>query len=43
MFGAEVDKADNPPASDVQSTPDLARKYNPVDPPNSKQGMPRIP
>jgi oligogalacturonide lyase len=43
VFGAEVDKADNPPASDVQSTPDLARKYNPVDPPNSKQGMPRIP
>jgi oligogalacturonide lyase len=43
VFGAEVDKADNPAAGDVQSTPDLERKYNLVDPPNSKQGMPRIP
>jgi oligogalacturonide lyase len=43
VFGAEVEKAVNPPAADVQSTPDLARKFNPVDPPNSKQGMPRIP
>ena len=43
VFAAEVAKAVNPPAEDVQSTPDLARKYNPVDPPNSKQGMPRIP
>ncbi|MDR3799893.1 MAG: oligogalacturonate lyase family protein [Terracidiphilus sp.] len=43
VFGAEVEKAVNPPADDVQSTPDLARKYNPVDPPSSKTGMPRIP
>jgi oligogalacturonide lyase len=41
VFGVEVDKA--PPASDVQSTPELARKFNPVDPPNSKTSMPRIP
>lgn len=43
IFGAEVDKAVNPPAADVQSTPELARKYNPADPPDSKTGMPRIP
>lgn len=43
VFGAEVAKADNPSADEVQSTPDLARKYNPKDPPNSKQAMPRIP
>ncbi len=43
VFGVEVAKADNPAAEDVQSTPDLARKYNPVDPPHSKQAMPRIP
>jgi oligogalacturonide lyase len=36
VFGAEVAKADNPPREDVQSTPDLARKFNPVEPPNSK-------
>jgi oligogalacturonide lyase len=36
VFGAEVAKADNPPAADVQSTPDLARQYNPTEPPNSK-------
>jgi oligogalacturonide lyase len=30
VFGAEVEKADNPPADDVQSTPELARKFNPV-------------
>ena len=34
VFGAEVAKADNPPAADVQSTPELARKFNPVDPPS---------
>jgi oligogalacturonide lyase len=32
VFGAEVEKAVNPPASDVQSTPDLARQFNPTDP-----------
>jgi oligogalacturonide lyase len=37
VFGAEVEKADNPLADDVQSTPELARKFNPVDPPNSKE------
>jgi len=36
VFGVEVDKAVDPPAADVQSTPDLARKFNPADPPNSK-------
>ena len=36
VFGAEVAKADNPPDGDVQSTPDLARKFNPADPPDSK-------
>jgi oligogalacturonide lyase len=39
VFGVEVDKAVDPPADDVQSTPDLARKYNPTDPPNSKLPM----
>jgi oligogalacturonide lyase len=33
VFGVEVDKAVNPPAEDVQSTPDLARQFNPVNPP----------
>jgi oligogalacturonide lyase len=33
VFGVEVDKAENPPAADVQSTPDLARQFNPTDPP----------
>jgi len=36
VFGAEVDKTVNPPAEDVVSTPELARKFNPTDPPNSK-------
>jgi oligogalacturonide lyase len=36
VFGVEVEKAVNPPADEVQSTPDLARRYNPTDPPNSK-------
>lgn len=39
VFGVEVAKAVNPPAADVQSTPDLARKYNPKDPPDSKQPL----
>jgi oligogalacturonide lyase len=39
VFGVEVEKAANPPDADVQSTPDLARKYNPTDPPNSKLPM----
>jgi oligogalacturonide lyase len=33
VFGVEVEKAVNPPADEVQSTPDLARKYNPTNPP----------
>ncbi len=33
VFGVEVDKAVNPPAADVMSTTELARKFNPVDPP----------
>jgi oligogalacturonide lyase len=32
VFGVEVDKAGDPPASEVQSTPDLARRFNPTDP-----------
>jgi oligogalacturonide lyase len=36
VFGAEVAKADNPAAGDVLSTPELARKFNPTEPPNSK-------
>jgi oligogalacturonide lyase len=33
VFGVEVNKAENPPAADVESTPDLARQFNPTDPP----------
>jgi len=36
VFGAEVDKAVDPSPQDVVSTPELARKFNPTDPPNSK-------
>ena len=36
VFGVEVKKAVDPPAADVVSTPDLARKFNPKDPPDSK-------
>jgi oligogalacturonide lyase len=36
VFGAEVTKAENLAAEDVQSTPELARKFNPTEPPNSK-------
>jgi oligogalacturonide lyase len=36
VFGVEVKKAETPPAADIVSTPDLARKFNPKDPPNSK-------
>ncbi len=32
VFGVEVEKAVNPPASDVQSTPDLAQQFNPTNP-----------
>ncbi len=40
VFGAEVEKAVNPPAVDVVSTPELAKRYNPVDPPSSKGPAP---
>lgn len=33
VFGVEVEKAVNPAAEDVQSTPELARRWNPKDPP----------
>ena len=36
VFGAEVTKADNPAPAEVVSTPELARRFNPTDPPNSK-------
>jgi oligogalacturonide lyase len=36
VFAAEVAKAVNPDPADVVSTPDLARKFNPTDPPSSK-------
>jgi hypothetical protein len=32
IFGVEVAKAVNPSTADVQSTPDLARKFNPAEP-----------
>jgi oligogalacturonide lyase len=32
LFGVEVAKAENPPAEDVQSTPELARRLNPAGP-----------
>ena len=41
VFGVEVAKAVNPPPQDVKSTPDLARQWNPVNPPNSKQPLPQ--
>ena len=34
VFGVEVAKAVNPPAADVQSTPELASKWNPANPPS---------
>ncbi len=37
VFGAEVAKAVNPAAEDVQSTPELARRFNPVDPPGGNR------
>ena len=36
-------EAVNPPPEDVKSTPDLARQWNPVNPPNSKQPMAQSP
>jgi oligogalacturonide lyase len=36
VFAAETTKAVNPPPADVVSTPALARKFNPTDPPDSK-------
>jgi oligogalacturonide lyase len=33
VFGVEIEKAVDPPAADVMSTTELAKKYNPVDPP----------
>ncbi len=32
IFGVEVKKSENPPATEIQSTPELARKFNPVEP-----------
>jgi len=32
VFGVEVDKAVNPSSSEVHSTPELAKRFNPVDP-----------
>ncbi|HUD21386.1 MAG TPA: oligogalacturonate lyase family protein [Acidobacteriaceae bacterium] len=43
VFGVEVAKADNPPVADVQSTPELARKFNPVDPPSGNRPAAAIP
>jgi len=31
VFGVEITKAHNPPASEIQSTPELARKFQPLD------------
>ncbi|MDR3724646.1 MAG: oligogalacturonate lyase family protein [Terracidiphilus sp.] len=33
VFAAEVEKAANPKPDEVQSTPELARRFNPTDPP----------
>jgi oligogalacturonide lyase len=32
VFGVEVDKAVNPPVSEVLSTPELAKQFSPVNP-----------
>jgi oligogalacturonide lyase len=32
IFGVEVKKSENPPTADIQSTLELARKFNPVEP-----------
>jgi oligogalacturonide lyase len=40
VFAAEVAKSVNPAAADVVSTPELARRFNPVDPPGSKGPAP---
>ncbi|MEO8735948.1 MAG: oligogalacturonate lyase family protein [Edaphobacter sp.] len=32
VFGVEVDKAEDPAASEIHSTPELARRFNPIDP-----------
>jgi oligogalacturonide lyase len=43
VFGAEVAKAIDPPAADVVSTPELAKRFNPVDPPGSKGPLTPLP
>jgi len=43
LFGAETEKAVNPSPADVVSTPELAKKFNPVDPPNSKGPITPLP
>ena len=40
VFGAEVDKAVNPPAADVVSTPELAKRFNPTGPPTARPAVP---
>jgi oligogalacturonide lyase len=32
VFGVEVAKADNPAASEIHSTPELASQFNPIKP-----------
>ena len=39
VFGVEVAKAVNAPAGDEQSTPELARRFNPVEPPSGKEAV----
>ena len=42
VFGVEVEKAENPPAADVVSTPELASRFNPAGPPAGRGlGMPQ--
>ena len=36
VFGAEVEKAVNPTAADVVSTPELAKRFNPTGPPTGR-------
>jgi oligogalacturonide lyase len=40
VFGAEVEKAVDPPAADVVSTPELAKRFNPTGPPTGRPSVP---
>ena len=42
VFGVEVNKMRNPPASELQSTPELAKKFNPREPHNVNVPAPEL-